>query len=154
MGEKPTKPERIEVYRRKKQGDFRPRLGTPSSVQPGDLLTFNIPQRGLHSRYVAEVHTGHCVTQEMRGPYGLVDSPRTVAFSEFYSAERSVAAVEPVNGKKKTPTPVVNESTPVVEAPEPIVEDPPVQAAPKKKKPAKKKPPVSLLEFLDPSYRE
>jgi|APSaa5957512622_1039677.scaffolds.fasta_scaffold05605_12 hypothetical protein len=168
MGSKKTKvatPKRVEVFRRKAQGKTMPRVGTTASVQPGDLLTFNLDQRGLHSRYVAEVHQGHIITEEMGGRYGVVDPPRKVEFKDFFSAERRDGVPVPkdtkktpkltkkvsqdtISTKKDTKTVAKHTKTPAPDTKKP-------KSKPKKKpKRTKKTPPVGLLEFLDGRYKD
>ena len=135
MAKKSDKPRYEKVFRAKAQGKTRPKIGMPASVQPGDWLNFWLDGGACHGRYVASMHKDHCITEPLTGPYGTLDGPRKVLFTEFYDATRRIGP--PAEVVEPTPEP-----------------KPKPKAKPKRVKPPKKKPPAHFLDFLDDRYRD
>jgi hypothetical protein len=144
------------VFRWKAQGKTMPKIGLPSSVQPGDWLEFWLdgPQ---HGRFVSSVHPGYVIVEPLKSAYGLLDGPCKVEHKDVVSAHRRfeepeepevVAEPEP---PKKTRKRVVKTPEPEAE-PEPVPE--PEPEPPKKRPRVKKKPPPGILAFLDARYRD
>jgi len=144
MPPKKDKPRYEKVFRAKAQGKTMPKIGMPTSVQPGDWLDFWLDGGARHGRYVASMHEDHCITEPLTGPYGTLDGPRKVIFTEFCSATRRVDP--PADEVAPEPTP---EPEP---APEPKGTEP--EPPEKQVKPPKKKPPPHFLDFLDDRYKD
>ena len=146
-----TKQQWKTVFRAKRVSADKPRLGTPESVQPGDVLDFYAG--GCYSREVDTCHKGYVTTKPLVSPYGTLDGPRKVMFADMASAVRPI---DPVAEPVPTPAPPappakkVKQRKPKAPAPE-VKAVAPAAAKPKRQR-KKKQPPAHLLDFLDSSY--
>ena len=75
------------VYRRKAQGDKRPRLGLPDSIRPGDYLTVYI-NGACHTRRCMSIHKGHVLTEPLRWNGQTLDSSRKILWEDIEDASR------------------------------------------------------------------
>lgn len=137
------------VFRAKAMGKEAPRLGTPSSVQPGDFLTFFIDS-AYHTREVASVHKGYIVAKPLESDYGLLDEARKVPFEDFYDAWRPKAKVAVAQPQPKVKASRAKPAPKPVSPPAPPAPEPPPATKPVK---PKKQPSPGLLAFLDDAYR-
>ena len=128
----------VRVFQKKAQGVGFPKIGLPSSVQPGDSLTFFL-SGAYHTRDVDSVHNGYVMTlpleATLNGKVVVIDDARKVPWGDMDSSERRTVPSDPALTTTPDPAPVAakqRRTRVVAEPPSPPPEPPPkVTNAPK-----------------------
>lgn len=155
----------VRVFQRKAQGKDFPKIGTPTSVQPGDYLTFFL-NGAYHTREVGSVHQGYVMTLPLLTFFGqdrhVLDDARKVLWEDMDSSDRRCVPVDPALAPT-TPDPEPEpepeptkkparqrkpRATPA-KPPPPAPPPEPIKSPPKPKVKAAKPPKATVAEALD-----
>lgn len=138
------------VFRRKAQGDKKPRVGLPDSIRPGDYLTVYI-NGACHTRRCLYAHKGHVLTEPLRWNGQTLDSSRKIPWEDIEEASRPPEGFqEPVTDTlvRQPPPPLKKPEQPKTPEPSEVLVPEPVPDPPKRsevpeppKKPAAPEPP-------------
>jgi len=118
----------VRIFQRKAK------IGLPSSVRPGDHLTFFLDGGAYHSREVDTVHDGYIITLPLMTRFGdkehVLDGARKVLWEHMDSAERRIVpGDQPAPMKQPDPEPE-QKPEPKKRKPKPVVPPAPVEPEP------------------------